>query len=256
MDPSLILLGLLVVAVVFVVLPVGASAFATWRRPVRLTCPRMKTEAQLRVSALAAAVASLFGRNAVVERCSLWHAVPACGEECLTLSETSRRPVPAGTPPPRSGADGRAPTILVPLDGRPGSEEVLVTVAALARGHAATVRLVRVLAPSRPVRSDDGIHVLAFTDQETVRLEQDARAYLSALVPRLAGVTVESAVRFSDTIEGIVDEAESSGADLIALASHRRHPLAELFRRSVTARLRHATRIPTLVVPYGEPSAA
>jgi nucleotide-binding universal stress UspA family protein len=198
----------------------------------------------------------LFGRNAGVERCSLWHAVPACREECLTLSEASRRPVPAGTPPPRSASDGRAPTILVPLDGHPGSENVLVTVAALARAHAATVRLLRVLVPPKSVRSDDGIHVLAFTDQEAARLEQDARAYLRALARRLPGVTVESAVLFNDTIEGIVGEAESAGADLIALASHRRRPLAGLFHRSVTARLRRATRIPTLVVPYGEPSVA
>lgn len=255
MNPWMILLGLAVVALVFVLVPVGASAFAAWRRPVRLTCPRTGTEAQVRVPALPAALASLFGCAAVVERCSLWDAVRECREECLALPEASRRPVPAGTPPPRPGG-ARGYTILVPLDGQPGSEEVLAAVADLARAHAGTIRLVRVVAPPSDVRSDDGTLVLAFTDQVTARLEHETRAYLSAVAERLPGVTVESAVRFGDAITGIVDEAEAAGADLIALASHRRHPLAGLLRRSVAARVRRATRIPTLVVPYGERRAA
>lgn len=256
MNPWIVLLGLVVVALVFVVVPVGASAFAAWRRPIRLTCPRTGTEAQVSVPALAAAVASLFGRDAGVERCSLWHAVRDCREECLALSEASRRPVPAGTPPPRPGAPPGVHTILVPLDGQPGSEEVLATAADLARAHGATVRLVRVIVPPKAVRSDDGTLVISFTDQETARLDSEARAYLSAVAQRLPGVEVESAVRFSDAIAGIVDEAESAGADLIALASHRRHPLTGLLRRSVASGLLRATRIPTLVVPYGEWRAA
>lgn len=255
MNPWMILLGLAVVALVFVVVPVGASAFAAWRRPVRLTCPRTRTEAQVRVPALSAAIASLFGRDAAVKRCSLWHAVLDCREECLALPEASRRPVPAGTPPPRPGG-ARSYTILVPLDGQPGSEEVLAAVADLARAHAATVRLVQVVAPPGTLRSDDGTFVFAFSDQETARRERETRAYLSAVAERLPGVTVESAVRFGDAITGIVDEAEAAGADLIALASHRRHPLSWLLRRSVAARVRRATRIPTLVVPYGERRAA
>jgi nucleotide-binding universal stress UspA family protein len=254
MNPWMILLGLAVVALVFVLVPVGASAFAAWRRPVRLTCPRTRTEAQVRVPALAAAIASLFGRDAAVERCSLWHAVLDCREECLALPGASRRPVPAGTPPPRPG--GARYTILVPLDGQPGSEGVLGAVADLARAHAATVRLVRVVAPPHALRSDDGTFVFAFSDQETARQERETRAYLSAVAERLPDVTVQSAVRFGDTITGIVDEAEAAGADLIALASHRRHPFSWLFRRSVAARVRRATRIPTLVVPYGERRAA
>jgi len=253
MNPWIVLLGLVLVALVFVIVPVGAGTFAAWRRPVRLTCPRTGTEAQLRVPPLRAAIASLFGRDAAeVDRCSLWNVVRDCRAECLALPEASRRPVPAGTPPPRPGAAPGLHTILVPLDGTPGSEEVLATVADLARAHRATVRLVRVVAPPEAVPSEDGTRVLVYSDQETSRQELETQAYLREVGERLPGVAVESAVRFGDTVTRIIDEAESAGADLIALASHRRPVLAGMFRRSVAARLRRATRIPTLIVPYGQ----
>jgi nucleotide-binding universal stress UspA family protein len=257
MNPWIALLGLVVVALVFVVVPVGATAFGLWRRPVRLTCPRAGTEAQLRVPPLRAAIASLFGRDAAdIEGCSLWRVVRDCRQDCLALPESARRPVPVGTPPPRPGAVAGVRTILVPLDGTPGSEEVLATVAALARVQGATVRLVRVVTLPRAIPSEDGARVVAFADQETERQELETRAYLRGVAARLPGVAVESAVRFGDTVTRIIDEAESAGADLIVLASHRRRGLAALFRRSVAARLRGATRIPTLVVAYGERRAA
>jgi len=235
---------------------VAVSACAPWRRPVRLTCPRRGTQAQVRVSPWAAAVAALAGRGARVERCSLVNFIRGCREECLALPEASRRPVPPGTPPPRPETATTGHTILVPLDGQPGSEEVLPLVADLARRPGATVRLLRVVPPAVTVRSDDGVRVLAYSDEETARREQEARAYLSDVARRLPDVIVASVVRVSDPVAGIVDEAEAVGADLIAMASHRRHPLARLLGRSVAARLARATRIPTLVVPYGARSAA
>lgn len=257
MNPWIVLLGLMVVALVFVLVPVGASAFAQWRRPVRLTCPRAGTEAQIRVPAMGAAIASLFGWDAAgIERCSLWQVVGDCREECLALPESSRRAVPAGTPPPRANAGSGVHTILVPLDGLPGSEEILPTVARLARAQGAVVRLVHVVTPPQPIASDGGTRIIAFVDQEASRRERETSAYLQSLAPRLPGVTVESVVRFGDAVTWIVDEAEAAGADLIALASHRRRVLAGLFRRSIAARLRRVTRIPMLVVPYGERAAA
>ena len=58
MNPWMVLLALVAVALVFVLLPVGATAFAAWRRPVRLTCPRAGKEAQVRVPPLRAAATS------------------------------------------------------------------------------------------------------------------------------------------------------------------------------------------------------
>jgi nucleotide-binding universal stress UspA family protein len=257
MNPWIVLLGLVLVAAIFVILPVGGSAFAMWRRPVRLTCPLTGTEAQLKVRPILAAIESVFGHDTPgIDRCSLWSTVPGCREECLALPAGARRSVPAGVPPPQPGAVAGVRTILVPLDGTPGSEEVLATVAALARVQGATVRLVRVVTPARAIPSDDGTRVVAFADQEIERQELETHAYLRGVAARLPGAAVESAVRFGDTVTRIIDEAEAAGADLIALASHRRRGLAALFRRSVAARLRGATRIPTLVVAYGGRRAA
>jgi nucleotide-binding universal stress UspA family protein len=48
-----------------------------------------------------------------------------------------------------------------------------------------------------------------------------------------------------------VEESEAAGADLIAVASHRRRGLDRVRTRSVARRLRGATTIPLLVVSAG-----
>lgn len=257
MNPWVILLALVVLALVFVVAPVGVATFAYWRRPLRLTCPRAGTEAQIRVAATRAAVAAVLGRDAPgIERCSLWPARLGCHEECVALPASARRPVPRGTPPPRVGSAPGLHTILVPLDGSPGSERVLDTVGELARAHHATVRLVHVVKPVEAVLSQDGARVVAFADQETGRVEVETQAYFERLAGRLPGLTVEGTVRFGDPLTEIVEEAESAGADLIALASHRRNALGRLMRGSLAKRLQRATTIPLLLVRYGERAAA
>jgi nucleotide-binding universal stress UspA family protein len=257
MNPWAILLALVVLAVVFVVAPVGVTTFAHWRRPWRLTCPRAGTEAQIKVAATRAAVAAVLGRRAPgIERCSLWPARLGCREECLALPAGELRPMRRGEAPPRAQCAPGLHTILVPLDGSPGSESVLDTVGELARAHRATVRFVHVVEPVNAVRSDDGDRVVAFADQESGRVDFETQAYFKRLGGRLPGVTVEGAVRFGDPLAEIVEEAESAGADLIAMASHRRNTLGRLLRRSLAGRLERETTIPLLLVRYGERAAA
>lgn len=257
MNPWVVLLALVVLAVVFVVVPVGVATFAHWRRPLRLTCPRAGTEAQIRVTATRAAVAAVLGRGAPgIERCSLWPTLRGCREECLALPAGDLRRMRRGEAPPRPpGAPGLR-TILVPLDGSPGSEGVLEAVGALARAHRATVHFVHVVAPVKTVQSDDGGRVIAFADQESGRAELETRAYFERLAGLLPGVLVEGHVRFGDAVAEIVEEAESAGADLIAMASHRRTALGRLFKGSLAWRLERETTIPLLLVPYGERAAA
>jgi nucleotide-binding universal stress UspA family protein len=250
MDPGSVLPALIVIALVLVLVPVGATAFAAWRRPVRLTCPQAGRTAQLAVPPLAAGVAALFGRNAHVARCSLWSAVRACHEECLRMPESARRPVPIGTPPPRPARPRGMHTILVPLDGTAGSEAVVPVAADLARVYGATVRLLRVVAPARAVRGEDGVRMLAYVEQEGAQREFESQAYLHTVGRRLSGLTVEQVVRSGDAARCIVAEAEACGADLIALASRRR--LVPFARRSVAHRLRRATTIPLLEVRHGD----
>ena len=71
MNPWVVLLALALVAALYVVLPVGATTFAHFRRPWRLRCPRTGREAQIRLDATGAAVAEVLGREArSIERCS------------------------------------------------------------------------------------------------------------------------------------------------------------------------------------------
>ena len=255
MDPWVVLPALAVLAVVFVVVPVGVATFTYWRRPFRLTCPRAGTEAQIKVATTRAAVAAVLGRGASgIERCSLWPTVRGCREECLALPARELRPVRLGTPPPRAQSVPGLHMILVPLDGSLGSEGVLDTVGALARAHRATVRFVHVVKPVETLSVDD--RIVVFTDQETERVERETLGYFTRLEVHLPGVKVEGAVRFGDPLAEIVEEAESAGADLIAMASHRRNMLSGLVRKSLARRLGRATTIPLLLVRYGEPAAA
>ena len=255
MNPWVVLLALVVLTVVFVVAPVAATTFAHWRGPFRLTCPRAGAEAQIRVAATRAAVAAVLGRGAPgIERCSLWLTVRGCREECLALPVGELRPVRRGTPPPRAQSVPGLHTILVPLDGSPGSERVLDTVGELALAYRATVRFVHVVAPVKAVEAAGG-RVVVFAHQESERVERETRAYFNRLTDRLPGVTVEGAVRFGDPLTEIVEEAESAGADLIALASHRRRALGRLIRKSLARRLGSKTTIPLLLVRYGERAA-
>ncbi len=252
-----VLLALVGLAIVFVVAPVGVATFIHWRRPWRLTCPRVGTEAQIKVAATRAAVADVLGRGKLgIERCSLWPTVRRCREECLALPAGVLRPVRRGEPPPRAESASGLYTILVPLDGSPGSESVLGAVGELARTHRAKVRFVHVVKPVETVRTEDDTRIVAFTDQESERVERETQTYFKALEARLPGVTFEGTVRFGDALTSIVEEAESTGADLIAMATHRRSGIGRLVNRSLAGRLRRATTIPLLLVPYGDRAAA
>jgi nucleotide-binding universal stress UspA family protein len=257
MDPWVVLSGLVVLVVLFVAAPVGAAAFTYWRRPWRLACPRAGTEAQIKVAPAGAALAEVVGGGGpAIERCSLWPTVRDCREECLALPAGAMRPLRRGTPPPRPPRGPGLHTILVPLDGSWGSEGVLNAVGELARSGHATVRFVRVVKPVEVVRSDDDRLVLAFTDQESARMELETRQYFKHLAERLPGVTIDGAVRFGDPVTEIVAEAESAGADVIAMASHRRNVFGRLVKGSLARRLARETTIPVLLVPYGERTAA
>jgi nucleotide-binding universal stress UspA family protein len=255
MNPWIVLLGLALLAVVFVLAPVGLTAFWHWRRPLRLTCPRAGTLAQVRVDATRAAIMSVLGGRATIERCSLWPSRHGCREECLALPADALVTMRPGEAPPRESPATGLRIVLVPLDGSPGSESVLPVVRELARARGATVRLLHVVAPLDSVRADDD-RVVAYADQESARVEEETRAYFRRVARALVGVPVQHAVRFGEPAAQIVEEAEAAQADLIALATHRRHGLGRLLKGSVAGRLERATTIPLLLVPYGEPAAA
>lgn len=138
-----------------------------------------------------------------------------------------------------------AKRILVPVDLSPDSGSVLPTVADLARGGSATVRLLHVAPIPQNVEGIDG-HLIAYADQETARLGLEATDYLRSAA-QLAGLDAETAVRFGDPAEEIVQEAEDFSADLVALATRPRGPLTRLMLGSTSEKVCHRTNIPVMV---------
>jgi nucleotide-binding universal stress UspA family protein len=247
MNPWLVLAALVVLAAVAVVLPVVAAAWSDYRRHRRLRCPIERVDARVRLDAGRAAVSDVLGRPALaVAGCSLWPRRRGCGQTCLTLPAAEVHRAGAGAPAP----GGPLRTILVPLDESPGSESVLWTVGQLARAQRARVHLLRVASTPKAVQDDD--RMLAFADQEDDRIQRSVVFSLKSIAERLDGVTVDASVRFGDPAAEIVDQAESLGVDLIAMAARRRTGLAGLFRRGVAERVERATTVPLVLVPYGE----
>lgn len=144
--------------------------------------------------------------------------------------------------------------ILVPLDRSPGTESVLPALADLASPGATTIRLLHV-APV-PTAVMDGTRVVAYADQEGERVRHLAEVYLRTAARRLAGFAVEVTVRFGDPVEEIIREAKECGADLIAMASHRRAGLSRAFHGSVTEAVMRQGPVPVFVFQYGVPAAA
>jgi nucleotide-binding universal stress UspA family protein len=253
MNVWLILLSIVVIAALCVVLPVAATTFSHYRRAWRLSCPADGATAQIVIDAPRAAIGAVLGRPTLeIARCSLWTRLRFCKQECLALRESEMHPVRRGAPAPGATPDTRLRKILVPLDGSPGSTSVLWTVGQLARAQDARVRLLRVESPLSSVYARDG-RVIAYADQEYDRVALDDLQGLKRTAHELAGIEVETAVRFGDPATQIVEEAEETGADLIAMATHRRAGVARLVKGSVAERVERATTVPVILVPYGEP---
>lgn len=160
--------------------------------------------------------------------------------------------VQAGRPPrPADAALSAAPArvILVPLDGTTGSEAVLETIGEIARAEGASVRLLSVHPPVHEVEVEG--RIVAYADQETERVEAEARAYFERVAGSLGEVSVSFAVRFGEPAAQIVAEAEAASATLVAMATHRRTGIARIIKGSVAERVERTTTIPVMLVQYG-----
>lgn len=137
--------------------------------------------------------------------------------------------------------------IIAPLDGGEASESILSLLAAAARDSGATVRLVRVQPiPERVV----GTHgrTVAYVDQEVERLTAQGMDELRRVEDQLHGVAVERVVRFGEPVEEILLEAESFGADLIALGAAPRGRTRRFLAPGVADRVTNRAPVPTLVL--------
>src|SRR5262245_22580729 len=140
-----------------------------------------------------------------------------------------------------------AKRILVPLDGTAVAEAVLPVVADTARGAGATVRLLHVAPIPEAVIASDG-HVLAYSDQEMSRAESEAMDYLAAQELRIGDVATERAVRFGDTVDEILREAEAFDADQIVFTTGHHGGLGRLLLGSTADQVCRRTALPVVIV--------
>jgi universal stress protein A len=243
MNAWMVLFAIVVVAVLFVLLPVGGATLAHYWRPRRLRCPMAGSDASVQVDATGAALSELIGVRALTARaCSRWPWAWGCRQQCLADERAASGRNGAASSPRAIGPR----IILAALDGSAESEAVLGEVEAIARDENARVRLLHVTPIPAAVEVED--RIVAYADQETARVELLTQAYLATLARRLPGIRTEGIVRFGDPVEEIVAEAESSGADLIAMATHDWTGMARLRWGSVTDAVASATRIPVIRV--------
>lgn len=139
-----------------------------------------------------------------------------------------------------------AKRILVPLDQTGAAEAVLPLVADAARGGGGEVRLLHVAPIPGSVLSVEG-RVIAYADQEMVRLETEGLDYLRAQEVHLLGVPTDCTIRFGDPVKEILLEAEAFSADLIALTTGERRRLSQLVLGGTARRICRKTKLPVVI---------
>ena len=140
-----------------------------------------------------------------------------------------------------------AKRILVPIDQKTPAGALLDLVGDAVRGGSATVRLLYVAPAPDNVMGADG-HVVAYADQESARLEAEARDRLRIVELHIGG-DIDTAVRFgNDPATEILAEADDFDADLIAMASSFRSRVSRLFVGSVAEQVASRSPISVAIV--------
>lgn len=140
--------------------------------------------------------------------------------------------------------------LLVPLDGSRLAETILPVVQTFARGLNAAVTLLHVVEPAAPSTIHGDRHLLN---------EQDARAYLEAIVAglRAAGVNADMHVDAAvggDVARAIFAHGGELSADLIVLTNHGHSGLRQALFGSIAQQVLQSGAIPVLLVQAAEPT--
>lgn len=139
--------------------------------------------------------------------------------------------------------------ILVPVDGSPTSLAAIDKAATLAKTFGSAVTTVYVIDPY-PF-TGVGADFAYGQDQYLSAAKAEANAAIGAVTERMqqAGVAVDSRIVESHSVwRGILDAADSVGADLLVMGSHGRRGLEKLVLGSVTQSVLSHTALTTLVV--------
>jgi nucleotide-binding universal stress UspA family protein len=140
-------------------------------------------------------------------------------------------------------------TVLVPLDGSNRAEAILSHVEELAQRYQARVILLQVVEPMpRSVVGLDGTYMMLRDEFE--QRTAKAAAYLDSVRGgfREKGIETRTRVVSGPVVDAIIRAAEREGADLIAMASHGRSGLSQVFYGSVAAGVLHRIDRPLLLI--------
>jgi nucleotide-binding universal stress UspA family protein len=140
-------------------------------------------------------------------------------------------------------------TILVPLDGSKRAEAILPHVEELAQRYEAKVIFMRVV-ELPPLMVLPGRPDIEHHQHEVERWMEKAELYLRAHQGafRQKGIKAEVELGHGPVVGAIIDAAKQRDADLIALASHGRGGLAQVFYGSVAAGVLQRVDRPLLLI--------
>ncbi len=144
-------------------------------------------------------------------------------------------------------------TILVPLDGSKLAESILPHVEELARLFGSTIVLLEVLELPHLVglpKGDIYDALPQMTPAEVSHHLDAVRRYLDEVATRLAekGIAARSLVEYGPVVVTIMRAARQEEAGLIAMASHGRGGMADVYYGSVAAGVLQRIDRPLLIV--------
>jgi nucleotide-binding universal stress UspA family protein len=137
--------------------------------------------------------------------------------------------------------------ILVPLDGSPLAEEVLPHAEALAKSEGAEIILLRVaVTPARYLFA----HNPAEGNNIIKMIEKEAKDYMKAEVSKLQdeGIKVTGVTRDGAAPDTILEVAEETNADVIAMSTHGRSGVQRWLMGSVAEKVVHHAHIPVMLI--------
>jgi nucleotide-binding universal stress UspA family protein len=146
-------------------------------------------------------------------------------------------------------------TVFVPLDGSGLAERVLPHVIQLAKRINLEVQLVRVYSvPPDAYIVGDGVYPQAFVQQKEA-IQKEAETYLEGKVEELraegVGEVLSTAIG-GDPAGEIIDLAQRTPDNMIAMSSHGRSGIAQWVLGSVAEKVIHHSRDPVLVIRPAE----
>jgi len=135
--------------------------------------------------------------------------------------------------------------VLIATDFSPHAEDAVKIVKRLALPSGSTVRLLHAIEPFADVATLNPAAITAVTDAAVAQIERELDR--AALTLRAPGRDVETVTVLGRVADAIVEEAESSKADLIVVGSRGRHELKSALLGSVSAEVVDRAPCPVII---------